>query len=59
MVYLHMSAKDFGIKADFVKACYETLEEAKAQAEHNIATGTQKPLRIVDEEGENLVDYEQ
>lgn len=59
MVYLHMSANDFGLNGiDSVKAPYETLEAAKAQAEHNIARNTQRPLRIVDEQGSVLINYE-
>lgn len=57
-VFLHMDAASFGIKADSVKAQYENLDAAKAQAEHNIETNTQRPLRIVDETGKVLVDYE-
>lgn len=58
MFYLHMKAMDFGMKGDSVKAAYNTLEEAQAQAQHNIDTGKQIPLRIVNEQGETLVDYE-
>ena len=54
-----MKAIDFGIEADFVRAPYNTLEEAETQAEHNLKTGKQVPLRIVDEQGENLIDYEE
>lgn len=59
MFYLHMRASDFGLKADNVKAPYSTLEEAVSQAEHNIARGTQQPLRIVDEEGNLKKSYEE
>lgn len=66
MVYLQMKAMDFGISdeavkqagLDCVQAPYETLDAARAQAKHNIDTGKQVPLRIVDEQGETLVDYE-
>lgn len=59
MVYLHMAAAEFGIKGhESVRAAYDTLESAKAQAEHNIERGTQRPLRIVDEDGNVLVTYE-
>ena len=61
-----MKAMDFGISEaaikragfDCVRAAYATLEEAKAQAEHNIRTGKQVPLRIVDEKAKVLIDYE-
>jgi len=64
--YLQMKAIDFGIsdaaiaRTGFagVRAPYETLEEAEAQAQHNIDTGKQVPINIVDEAGEILVDYE-
>ena len=59
MVYLHMKAMDFGINAEFVRAPYATLKEAEAQAKHNIDTGKQVPLRIVDTEGKTLVTFEQ
>lgn len=60
MVYLHMSAKEFGLEGvEYVRAPYETVDAAKAQAEHNIARNTQRPLRIVDETGNVLVNYEE
>jgi hypothetical protein len=58
MVYLHMDAKDFGLEVDCVKAPYASLEAAKAQADHNIQRNVQRPLRIVDEVGQVLVNYE-
>ncbi len=58
MVYLHMKASHFGINAESVRAPYTTLEEAEAQAENNIANNTQQPLRIVDTEGNILVNFE-
>lgn len=59
MVYLHMVASEFGIKRhDSVKAAYDSIEAAQAQAEHNIARNTQRPLRIVDEDGNVLINYE-
>lgn len=59
MVYLHMSASDFGLDGvDYVKAPYDDLDAAKAQAEHNIERNSQRPLRIVDEAGNVLVNYE-
>ena len=58
MFYLHMKAMDFGLKGDSVKAAYDTLDAAKAQAKHNIDTGKQAPLNIVDNAGKVLVNYE-
>lgn len=58
MVFLHLSAKDFGLEVEYVKAPYDDLDAAKAQAEHNIQRNSQRPLRIVDEAGQVLVDYE-
>ncbi len=58
MLYLHMKAMDFGLKSDSVKAAYDTLDAAKAQAKHNLDTGKQIPLRIDDESGKTLVNYE-
>ncbi len=58
MFYLHMKAMDFGLKGDSVKAAYDTLDAAKAQAKHNIDTGKQVPLNIVDNAGKVLVNYE-
>ena len=65
MVYLQMKAMDFGISdvalkaagCEYVRAPYNTLEEAQAQAQHNIDTHTQVPINIVDENDEILVDY--
>ena len=65
MFYLHFKAMDFGISeaaleranTDSVRAPYDTVEEARAQAQHNIDTQKQVPLRIVDETGKVLVDY--
>ena len=59
MVYLHMKAMDFGLKAEFVRAAYNTLEEAEAQAQHNFDTSKQVPLKIVDELDVVLVNFEQ
>jgi hypothetical protein len=60
MVYLHMAAEDFGLSGhDFVKAPYENLEAAQAQADHNRERNVQRPLRIVDESGAVLVNYEE
>ena len=58
MVYLHMKAMDFGIEAESVRAAYSTVEEAQAQANHNIETGKQVPLRIVDGQDKVLINYE-
>jgi hypothetical protein len=41
-----------------IRAPYNSLEEAKAQADHNIETNSQPPLRIEDESGAVLVNYE-
>lgn len=54
MVTLYMNAMDFGISAPEVKAHYNTLEEAMTQAQHNIDTGKQRPIRICDEAGQVL-----
>ena len=59
MFYLHMKAMDFGLKTDSVKAAYDTLDAAKAQAQHNIDTGKQIPLRIDDESGKTRVNYKE
>lgn len=56
MFYLHMDAREFGIKSSpTVKAPYNTLEEAQAQATHNLTLGLQRPVRIEDENG-NVVE---
>ena len=59
MFYLHMKAMDFGIKGDSVKAAYDKLASAKAQAQHNLDTQKQVPLRITDGAGKILVNYEE
>lgn len=59
MFYLHMKAMDFGIKGESVKAPYDTLAAAKAQAKHNLDTQKQVPLRITDAAGKILVNYEE
>lgn len=52
MVHLEMEAKDFGFQSfSVVRAAYNTLEEALAQARHNLRLNTQRPLRIVSEDG--------
>ena len=59
MFYLHMHPSHFGMEGhhESVRAPYETLEHAKAQADHNIKIGSQLPLRIQDEAGKVVVDY--
>jgi hypothetical protein len=53
-----MDARAFGLAhADFVRAPYATLDDARAQGDHNVKTGKQTPLRIVDEQGKTLHDY--
>lgn len=56
MVYLLWLARDFGVgqPEGTVKARYATLEEAKAQAEHDLTLG-RHPLRIVSEDGTKVL----
>lgn len=50
-----MVANEFGLQGtDTVRAPYATLFEAIAQAVHNIARGTQRPVKIVDEDGKEI-----
>jgi hypothetical protein len=59
MFYLHMAAEDFGLSGvDFVKAPYASLEDARAQGDHNRKIGKQRPIKIVDEDGKTVFDYE-
>jgi len=52
MVTLFYDAKDFGFHSfPHVKAHYNTLEEAMMQAEHNLKTNAQRPVKIEDEQG--------
>jgi hypothetical protein len=57
MVYLYWRRSDSD-SSKFVRAPYNSLEEAQAQADHNIETNSQRPLRIEDESGAVLVKYE-
>lgn len=58
MVYLHMDASTFCIKSKpTVKAPYNTVEEADAQAQQNIKNRTQRPISIEDELGNILKLY--
>jgi hypothetical protein len=57
MVYLYWRRSDSD-SSKFVRAPYNSLGEAKAQADHNIETNSQRPLRIEDESGAVLVNYE-
>lgn len=50
MVYLHMDAASFGQKAKSVRAPYNTIEEALAQAKHNFDRNVQMPLYITSED---------
>lgn len=55
MFILFMDAKEFGFHSvPYVKAHYATYEEALAQAEHNLAQGKQRPVKIEDEDGNEL-----
>lgn len=58
MVTLFMDAKEFGLRGDHVTAHYASLEEARAQAEHNIRQGKQRPIKICDEAGAMLWEAE-
>lgn len=58
MFYLVMSARDFGLSCEFVRAPYASQADAEAQAAHNIERNTQKPVRIEDENGVSIRSYE-
>ena len=61
LYYLHMKASECGISnpdCESVRQTYDDLNAAKSQAEHDIKNNTRKPLRIVDENGNLLVNYE-
>ena len=62
LYFLHMRASECGISTpgvESVKQTYDDLAAAKAQAEHDIKNNTRTPLRIVDENDQILVNYEE
>lgn len=56
MVYLFMESGRRVMPE--IKAVYATVEEAQEQAAHNLARDYQRPIRIEDEKGEILKDYQ-